>query len=251
MGHYLITGAATGIGAAIKTRLLAENHRITTIDIRDADFLIDLSDVTERQTRLAELAAQDAEYDGIITCAGVASHFPDTARIAAINFFGSVEVVETLLPRLNAGAKIITISSNSAPQSRNGELVAAMLAGDEETSRQLASSGSGHEAYAFSKLAIARWVRQRAPALASQGMTINAIAPGYIETPMTLAVAESEEYGAAIRDFVKSIPIGRPGQPEDVSNLVQFLLSPAADFMTGNVVFLDGGHDALFRPEAI
>jgi NAD(P)-dependent dehydrogenase (short-subunit alcohol dehydrogenase family) len=82
-------------------------------------------------------------------------------------------------------------------------------------------------------------------------MTINAIAPGYIETPMTLAVAESEEYGAAIRDFVKSIPIGRPGQPEDVSQLVQFLLSPAADFMTGNVIFLDGGHDALFRPEAI
>jgi NAD(P)-dependent dehydrogenase (short-subunit alcohol dehydrogenase family) len=156
-----------------------------------------------------------------------------------------------MLPRLSGGAKILTISSNSAPQSQNAELVAAMLAGDEQTSRQLASSGSGHEAYASSKLAVARWVRQRAPALASQGMTINAIAPGYIETPMTLAVAESEEYGAAIRDFVKSIPIGRPGQPEDVSQLVQFLLSPAADFMTGNVIFLDGGHDALFRPEAI
>ena len=46
--------------------------------------------------------------------------FPDTAKIPAINFFGSVEVVETLLPRLSAGAKILTISSNSAPQSRNG-----------------------------------------------------------------------------------------------------------------------------------
>ena len=251
MGHYLITGSATGMGAAIKAQLLAENHQVSAIDIQDADFLIDLSDATVRQTRLTELAARDTQYDGIITCAGVASHFPDTAKIPSINFFGSVEVIETLLPRLSAGAKILTISSNSAPQSRNAELVAAMLAGNETNSLQLASSGSGHEAYASSKLAIARWVRQRAPALASQGMTINAIAPGYIETPMTLAVAESEEYGAAIRDFVKSIPIGRPGQPEDVSQLVQFLLSPAADFMTGNVIFLDGGHDALFRPEAI
>ena len=57
-------------------------------------------------------------------------------------------------------------------------------------------------------------------------MTINAIAPGYIETPMTLAVAESEEYGAAIRDFVKSIPIGRPGQPEDVSQLGAIFIIP-------------------------
>ena len=64
-------------------------------------------------------------------------------------------------------------------------------------------------------------------------------------------MAQSEEYGDAIRDFVDSIPIGRPGQPEDVAQLAQFLLSPAAAFMTGNVVFIDGGHDALFRPESV
>ena len=91
-----------------------------------------------------------------MTCAGVASHFPDIPAIPAINFFGSVRLVETLLDRLSPGARILAISSNSAPQSRNTELVAAMLEGDEQTTRRLSEEGSGHEAYAASKLAIAR-----------------------------------------------------------------------------------------------
>ena len=251
MAHYLVTGAATGIGRAIKETLLAQSHQVSTLDIRDADFQCDLSDPALRDATLSALAKQQIFFDGIVTCAGVASHFPDIAAIPAINFFGSVRLVEALLDRLSSGARILAISSNSAPQSRNTELVAAMLEDDEQTTRRLSEEGAGHEAYAASKLAIAKWVRKRAPELAARGITINAIAPGYIETPMTQAVAQSEEYGDAIRDFVDSIPIGRPGQPEDVAQLAQFLLSPAAAFMTGNVVFIDGGHDALFRPESV
>ncbi|MCH1611168.1 MAG: SDR family oxidoreductase [Luminiphilus sp.] len=251
MAHYLVTGAATGIGRAIKETLLAQSHQVSTLDIRDADFQCDLSDPALRDATLSALAGQQIFFDGIVTCAGVASHFPDITAIPAINFFGSVRVVEALLDRLSPGARILAISSNSAPQSRNTALVAAMLEDDEQTTGRLSGEGSGHEAYAASKLAIARWVRKRAPELATRGITINAIAPGYIETPMTQAVAQSKEYGDAIRDFVDSIPIGRSGQPEDVAQLAQFLLSPAAGFMTGNVVFIDGGHDALFRPESV
>jgi NAD(P)-dependent dehydrogenase (short-subunit alcohol dehydrogenase family) len=63
-------------------------------------------------------------------------------------------------------------------------------------------------------------------------------------------VAQSENYGDAIRKFVASIPAGRPGTPEDIANLVLFLLSDKASFIAGSVLFADGGHDAMFRPEA-
>lgn len=83
------------------------------------------------------------------------------------------------------------------------------------------------------------------------GITINAVAPGYIETPMTQAVANDATYGEAIRQFVASIPAGRPGLPEDVANLVEFLLSDKASFVCGALLFVDGGHDAMFRPDQI
>ena len=97
---------------------------------------------------------------------------------------------------------------------------------------------------------VARWVRQQAPDYARAGIGINAIAPGYIETPMTQAVSQSEEYGEAIKTFVSSIPMGRAGPPEDIAALVTFLLSPAAAFIAGALIYADGAHDAAFRPQA-
>ena len=66
---------------------------------------------------------------------------------------------------------------------------------------------------------------------------------------MTQAVAQSEEYGEAIKQFVASIPLGRPGTPQDIASLIGFLLSPEAHFIAGSLVYADGGHDALFRPD--
>jgi NAD(P)-dependent dehydrogenase (short-subunit alcohol dehydrogenase family) len=251
MPHYLITGGANGIGAAIKTVLEEQGDRITTLDLKNADICIDLGDPDSRQVCLANEAERDVRYDGIVTCAGVASHFPDPTKISEINFFGSVAVIEALRHNLNPQSRILMMSSNSAPQSQNDALVEAMLQGSSEAASELAAAASGHEAYASSKLAVAKWVRQSAPSLAAQGMTINAIAPGYIETNMTLSVAQSETYGQAIKDFVASIPIGRPGQPQDIAHLARFLLSPEASFITGSVLFIDGGHDALFRPAIV
>ena len=78
---------------------------------------------------------------------------------------------------------------------------------------------------------------------------MNAIAPGYIETPMTQAVAQNPEYGEVIKQFVASIPAGRPGLPEDVARLVSFLLKPGSDFIAGSLIFVDGAHDAMLRPD--
>jgi len=124
-----------------------------------------------------------------------------------------------------------------------------LLNTDENQARELAAQTEGHECYAGSKQAVAKWVRRIAPSWARKGIAVNAIAPGYIETPMTKAVAESPEYADKIKQFLASIPMQRAGQPEDIANLAEFLLSDKASFISGSVLFCDGGHDAMLRPQ--
>jgi NAD(P)-dependent dehydrogenase (short-subunit alcohol dehydrogenase family) len=68
---------------------------------------------------------------------------------------------------------------------------------------------------------------------------------------MTAAIANDATYGEAIKQFVESIPIGRPGQPNDIANLITFLLSPDAAFVAGSLIYCDGAHDAMMRPEGL
>ena len=251
MGTYVLTGGATGIGAATKQHLQDTGHRVITVDIKDADHVADLGDSVAREDVIRRIKSDHSSLDGLITCAGVASHFPDPAKIVAINFFGSQALIAGLSDLMSSGARIVAISSNSAPMCSNEALVEAMLALDEAHAMSLAADTNGHECYAGSKQAIARWMRKVAPEYAKRGIAFNAIAPGYIETPMTAAVAQDETYGELIKEFVASIPIGRPGQPEDVVNLISFLLSPEGCYIAGSLIYCDGGHDAMMRPEGL
>ena len=97
------------------------------------------------------------------------------------------------------------------------ELIDTLLSGDEAAAVAMGAGTNGHECYAGSKQAVARWMRRQASMPAA--VFPNAIAPGYVQTPMTQAVEESEEYGELIKAFLDSIPIGRPGQADDVANL--------------------------------
>jgi NAD(P)-dependent dehydrogenase (short-subunit alcohol dehydrogenase family) len=248
--HYVLTGGATGIGAATKDQLRASGHTVTTVDIQNADIVADLGKPETRQQAIDTLK-KHGPFDGIITCAGVASHFKDTAAIVSINYYGTVELIERLRAHLNPAAKIVAISSNSAPMCQTPALVEALLTGSESDARVLAQTVSGHECYSGSKQAVARWVRRSAPEWARSGIAVNAVAPGYIETPMTQAVAKSPEYADSIRQFLQSIPLQRAGQPQDIADLVSFLLSDNATFIAGSVLFCDGGHDALFRPDQL
>jgi NAD(P)-dependent dehydrogenase (short-subunit alcohol dehydrogenase family) len=251
MGVYALTGGATGIGAAIKQRLRDTGHRVIVADLKDADVNADLSTTEGRNTAIAairELAADG--LDGLITSAGVASHVPNRALIASVNYFGSVDLVEGLKDLLaKTQGSIVLVSSNSAPSCQQHEYLDALLAGDEQLAGSKAADITGQEAYSGSKQALARWMRRNTPALAATGITINAIAPGYTETPMTQAVANDPAYGDAIKQFLASIPLGRPGLPEDMANMVEFLLSDKASFVCGSVLFVDGGHDAMLRPD--
>ncbi|MBT8138776.1 MAG: SDR family oxidoreductase [Gammaproteobacteria bacterium] len=252
MGSYAMTGGATGIGAAIKQSLRNAGHNVVVADIKDADILGDLSNPEGREKAIAAFREHCADgLDGLITCAGVAQQMKDHAIIASLNYFGSIAMVEGLEDLLaKNNGNVVLISSNSAPMCGSPDFVDALLGNDEELARKLAADISGHDAYSGSKQAVARWMKHNCAALAVKGIRINAVAPGYIETPMTQAVADDPEYGDAIKQFVASIPLGRPGQPEDIANLVDFVLSDKGSFICGALLYIDGGHDAMMRNDA-
>ena len=252
MANYVLTGGATGIGAAIKARLTAAGHRVLVLDLRDGDIDVDLSVASQRQSAISAVLALGLDsIDGIITCAGVASHFPDKENILTINYSGSNDIIKGLQHRLSAGASVVMVWSNPAPLCKKPDVAELLLNDDWQGIAALLGDLSGHDCYSGSKLAIAKWMRKYAPELARQGIRLNAIAPGYTETAMTKAVADDPQYGDAIRQFVASIPMQRPGHPEDMADAVEFLLSDKASFVSGSMLFIDGGHDAMFRPSAI
>ncbi|MFT5032986.1 MAG: NAD(P)-dependent dehydrogenase (short-subunit alcohol dehydrogenase family) [Bermanella sp.] len=94
-------------------------------------------------------------------------------------------------------------------------------------------------------------MRRNTEEYAGQGIRLNAVAPGYTRTPMTESVAKDPTYADAIQQFWESIPLRRAGEPEDIAKAVQYLLSADARFVCGSVLLVDGGHDAMLRPDAI
>jgi NAD(P)-dependent dehydrogenase (short-subunit alcohol dehydrogenase family) len=144
----------------------------------------------------------------------------------------------------------VAVSSNSSTlPGAEGPLADACLAGDEPEARRLALASGGHPAYAGAKLALARWVRRSAPGAewAGAGVRLNAVAPGAVRTPLLDAGLAHPVFGPAIRGF--PIPTGGFGAPAEVAAAIAFLLGPDAAFCCGTVLFVDGGTDALLRPD--
>ncbi len=251
MGTIAMTGGASGIGAAIKQSLLDAGHELIVVDISNADIEADLSTAEGRAAAVSAIqtAAPDG-LDGFVACAGVGSHVPNLPLIARVNYYGAVELVAGLRAQLAAkNGSVVLISSNSAPMDTSQAYVEALLEGSEDDVLAALDNMEGQTVYSGSKQAITRWMRRNTAAYAADGIRMNAVGPGYTETPMTAAVANDPNYGDAIRQFVASIPVGRAGAPEDMAKAVRFLLSDEASFVCGAMLFVDGGHDAMLRPD--
>lgn len=251
MGTFVVTGGASGIGAAIGQQLRDEGNKVLVVDIQEADIVANLA--TKEGRNAAIEAVREATTDGLaglVVCAGVGSHVPDKTLITAVNYFGSVELIEGLREQLaQNNAPVLLVSSNSAPMPTNPEFVEALLAGDEATAIAVAEVMEAQPVYSGSKQAVTRWMRHNTQPYAAQGIRMNAIGPGYTRTPLSAAVEDDPTYGDAIKQFIASIPVGRPGLPQDMANAASFLLSDKASFICGSMLFVDGGHDAMMRAD--
>ena len=134
-------------------------------------------------------------------------------------------------------------------RANNQELVDAMLSGDESQAGEIADQFDGATAYISSKRAITQWMRRNSLLYVEQGVRMNSVEPGITQTPLTDAAFEEVSVAQAMKDFAESVPIGYIGKPAQIARAICFLLSPEADFACGSVLFVDGGHDAMLRPD--
>lgn len=255
MACIVVSGSASGMGAATASLLRAAGHRVIGIDLRDADVVADLATSAGRRSavdRVRELVA--GRLDGAVLFAGVGGATGRPASLlVSLNYFGSVELFDAFRPMMaeSGSASAVAISSNSTTcqPGWSEDLVAACLAGDESAARDVADRADSMTAYPATKTALARWVRRNAPApaWAGAGIRLNAIAPGLVETPFVEETRRDPVLGGLIGQF--PLPLGRGGRAEEIARLAAFLLSDDASFFCGSFVVCDGGTEALLRPD--
>jgi NAD(P)-dependent dehydrogenase (short-subunit alcohol dehydrogenase family) len=257
MRTIVVTGSASGIGAATVARLTAEGDRVVGVDRQDADVVCDLGTTegrTEAIAAIGRLVGDGGGLDGLVTCAGLGGATGRPASLlVSVNYFGTVALLAGLQPLLARGrdAAAVAISSNSTTvhPGWSPALVAACLDGDEDAARAIADEHDSVTAYPATKVAVARWVRRRAPgpAWAGAGIRLNAVAPGVTETPLVAETRADPVLGPLIEAL--PVPVGRAGRPEEIAAFIAYLLGPDARFLCGSVVWIDGGTDALLRPD--
>ncbi|MFF0739525.1 SDR family oxidoreductase [Streptomyces sp. NPDC004111] len=249
---YLITGAASGIGRATATRLAAQGHTVIGADLVDADVVADLATPEGR----AHLVARTGELSGgrldaVIASAGLAGFEP---RAVSVNYFGAVATLEGLRPLLAAGTdpRAVVVGSAASVHPHDTAITDAALAGDEDTAlaaaRAAADRGEGYAIYGSTKAAVARWIRRTAATAdwAGAGIPLNAIAPGTVVTPMTAPMLAGPELRKVVDETVP-MPLHGHARPEQIAPLLDWLTSPENELVTGQVVFIDGGADAVLR----
>ncbi len=251
----VVTGSASGMGAATRARLEADGQRVIGVDLRDAEVQADLATAAGRRAAVdAVTEASGGVLDGLVTWAGLAglTHLPGEL-LASVNYFGTVELLAGLRPLLAAGDRpaAVAVSSNSTTVQPGVpmDLVDALLAGDEDAARAAADAAGALATYPATKTAVARWARRHAPQpeWAGAGITLNVVVPGAVETPMIQATRADPVIGEFVEAF--PIPVGRLGTADELAALVAFLLGPDARFLCGSVIFADGGTDALLRAD--
>ncbi|MCB9613970.1 MAG: 3-oxoacyl-ACP reductase [Sandaracinus sp.] len=231
----LVTGAARGIGAATAARLAREGAKVLLLDRPDDDGPLAatarevggipvLLDVTapDAEAKLLAVAKEHGGFDVVVHNAGItrdktlAKMKPEQWDLAVdVNLGAVVRLTDALVKQkaLSAGARVVLLSSVSG------------LAGN-----------VGQTNYAASKSGLVGYLRHLAPAVADRGITVNAIAPGFIETRLTDAMP------VAIREAARRLSaLGQGGQPGDVAEAITFLATPGSVGISGAVVRVCGG----------
>ena len=252
MANVVISGSASGIGLATKEKLEAQGDRVIGIDIRDADIIADLSTLDGRARAIEEtLRLASNEIDAVVLAAGLSGVSTPPDMTLSVNYFGSVELFDAFRPamegRPNPCAVGLVSNSSQFGIDYDDPMVLALLEGDEGRCREMILKLDRGAAYRYSKHALARAIRHRAIEWGPLGVRINAIVPGMTDTPMVEAIKADAEMGPHVDKL--PIPLGRPGTAAEMAGVIAFMLSDAAAYISGMMLWVDGGTDAAIRPD--
>jgi NAD(P)-dependent dehydrogenase (short-subunit alcohol dehydrogenase family) len=231
----LVTGAAGGIGSAVVRAFEHAGASVFGVDLEESDFLADLTQAGEAKQAVAAAVERLGRLDTVFNAVGITGRpFGDGPvdacteeawdRVLAANLKAVFLVCKCALPHLlGSGGSVTNVAS-----------VLALVGGDEDF---------GTVAYAASKGGVVALSRSIAAYYAPQGVRCNVICPAVIDTPMTAGRSVADP---RIRERLRELqPLtGEPGRPEDVAGAAVYLASPAARFVTGVVLPVDGGWTA-------
>jgi len=226
-----VTGAGQGLGRAIASRLADDGHRVAVVDVDSVRAKATAAvfggdayecDVTDR-AGVRSLAEQVGPVEILVNNAGIWTYGPligaadaDIDRVLAVNVIGTINCCQAFVPGMleSGGGAIVNFSSAAAP---------------------LASTGV--EVYPITKTAVETLTRQLALELGPSGIRVNAIGPGSTLTEGTAHAYEGELH----EQRAQMVPLRRIGTPTDIANAVAFLVSDQASYISGQILYVDGG----------
>ena len=232
MKTAVVTGGGSGIGQAVAQRLRTDGYHVATIDLRpsDEDFA-HTADVTDRgqlDAAFTTIRGQLGPVTVLVNAAGLDGFgrftditFEEWQRVIDVNLNGVFHCVQAVLPdMIEAGwGRIVNISSSST------------------------HSGTARMAhYVAAKSAVNGLTKVLALEYGPRGITVNAVPPGFIDTPM-LRSAEQHGFLGDVGEQIKRTPVRRIGRPEDIAAACAFLVSEEAGYITGQILGVNGGRN--------
>jgi NAD(P)-dependent dehydrogenase (short-subunit alcohol dehydrogenase family) len=228
----LVTGGGSGIGKAIAERLGADGYQVATIDLHQSDapnaYAADVTDRAQIDAALKSIHENLGPVSILVNAAGVDGFkpflkisFEDWQRVVNVNLHGVFHTIQAVLPdMIDAGwGRIVNISSSST------------------------HSGTPYMThYVSAKSGVNGLTKSLALEFGPNGITVNAIPPGFIDTPM-LRSAEQRGNLGDIEKTIAATPVRRMGKPEDIAATCAFLVSEEAGYITGQIVGVNGGRN--------
>jgi 2-hydroxycyclohexanecarboxyl-CoA dehydrogenase len=232
MKTAVVTGGGSGIGRAIAHRLDADGFNVATMDLNPSDeefaYTADVTDRTQVDAALATIREQFGPVAVLVNAAGVDSFKPFTdvtfdhwQQVVDVNLNGVFHCIQAVLPEMiDAGwGRIVNISSSST------------------------HSGARYmAAYVAAKCAVNGLTKTLALEYGPHGITVNAVPPGFIDTPM-LRAAEGRGHLGDTEKIIGQTPVRRMGKPEDIAAACAFLISEEAGYITGQILGVNGGRN--------
>ncbi|SPM34067.1 NAD(P)-dependent dehydrogenase, short-chain alcohol dehydrogenase family [Mycobacterium rhizamassiliense] len=229
----VVTGGASGIGRAVAERLRKDGFQVAVIDLSPTDdqfgYVADVTDREQVDTAVSAIREVLGPILVLVNAAGVEGFkkfmdmsFSDWTKVINVNLNGVFHTIQAVLPdMLEAGwGRIVNISSSST---HSGQPFMAH--------------------YVAAKSAVNGLTKSLALEYGPSGITVNAVPPGFVDTPMLRSAEQRHLLGGTVEDHIARTPVRRVGRPEDIAAACAFFISEEASYITGQILGVNGGRN--------